>query len=114
MEKLEDVAKDEKTKSIRVNEYLEVLDNHLNPVPGVFAIGDNAMPVSGRLPATAQGKLARLAWLMIVATQQAKYTAKLLNSLAVGGKKENSSGFRWKNKGSMVLLGDKEVGRSPL
>ena len=42
---------------IRVNEHLSALDYHFNPIPGVFAIGDDAMPVSGRLPATAQGEL---------------------------------------------------------
>jgi hypothetical protein len=42
---------------LRVNEHLEVLDEHFNPISGVYAIGDNAMPVSGRLPATAQGEL---------------------------------------------------------
>jgi len=40
---------------LSVSKHLEVLDPQNNPIPGVFAIGDNAMPVSGRLPATAQG-----------------------------------------------------------
>lgn len=44
------------TARLRVNEHLEVLDEKFNPLSGVYAIGDNAMPVSGRLPATAQGE----------------------------------------------------------
>ena len=39
----------------------------------------------------------------------AKYTAKMLNANAVGAKLDNYPGFRWRNKGSMVLLGDHQA-----
>jgi NADH dehydrogenase FAD-containing subunit len=47
-----------KTADIRlkVGKQLQVLDEQSKPVPGVFALGDNATPADGTsLPATAQG-----------------------------------------------------------
>jgi NADH dehydrogenase FAD-containing subunit len=43
-------------RSLRVNDHLAVLDTENKPIDSVFAIGDNAMLESGRLPATAQGE----------------------------------------------------------
>lgn len=42
----------------------------------------------------------------------AKFTSKMLNAVAVGANLEQYPGFRWKNKGSMVLIGDKTVSYS--
>ena len=42
---------------LRVDGHLTVLDEDGHPIPDVYAIGDNAMPLSGRLPATAQGRV---------------------------------------------------------
>ena len=104
--------------SIRVNEQLEVLDPQLNPISGVYAIGDNAMPESGRLPATAQGECCGHTTAIresdpTVATQMATYITKTLNTTAAGASIESRPAFKWKNKGSMVLIGDKTVCRFP-
>jgi NADH dehydrogenase FAD-containing subunit len=48
---------------------------------------------------------------MIVATQMATYTTKMLDDVAKGAKVESRAGFKWKNKGSMVLIGDRSVSR---
>jgi len=41
----------------------------------------------------------------------ATYITKVLNAVAAGAKVEDHSGFKWKNKGSMVLIGEKTVSR---
>jgi hypothetical protein len=43
----------------------------------------------------------------------AKYMSKMLNATATGSKVEDYPGFRWKNKGSMVLIGDNKVSGDP-
>lgn len=91
---LQGVSKDPRTKSLRVDEHLHVLDDSGKPMPSVYAIGDNAMTGEGhRLPATAQ-----------VASQMATYTAKSLN-----GGDVRPEPFKWKNYGSMVFIGDYRV-----
>jgi NADH dehydrogenase len=51
------------------------------------------------LPATAQ-----------VASQMASWVSKTLKYTAQGGKMQDKPGFVWKNKGSMVFVGDYRVG----
>ena len=47
--------------------------------------------------------------LTTVASQMAKYMSKMLNASATGSKIQDYPGFRWKNKGSMVLIGDNKA-----
>ncbi|ORX35425.1 pyridine nucleotide-disulfide oxidoreductase-domain-containing protein [Kockovaella imperatae] len=92
---LKGLKKDEKTDSLIVNGQLNVFDEHGQSIPDVSAIGDNAMPQGGRLPATAQ-----------VASQMAKYMAKTLDASAKGTEIAAIKEFKWKNRGSMVLIGE--------
>jgi hypothetical protein len=49
---------------------------------------------------------------VIVADQEANWLSRTLNRVGRGEKLENIQGFKWKNKGSMVLIGDQQVSRS--
>lgn len=87
--------------SLHVTPHLNPTDPSGRPIHSVYAIGDNATPASGeRLPATAQ-----------VASQMAKYISKRLNAMAKGSEdgEGQGEGFKWKNKGSMVFVGDYRV-----
>jgi hypothetical protein len=44
-----------------------------------------------------------------VASQMAKYMTKSLNTMAKGQSLDSRSTFEWKNKGSMVSLGERAV-----
>ena len=86
---------------IHVSPYLQPLTAgpKQEPIRNVFAIGDNALPLRGdRLPATAQ-----------VASQMANWVSKTLKQTAKGSKLEDTSAFVWKNRGSMVFVGDYRV-----
>lgn len=86
---------------IHVSPYLQPLTAgpKQEPIRNVFAIGDNALPIEGgRLPATAQ-----------VASQMATWIAKTLKRTGKGAKLEDGSAFVWKNRGSMVFVGDYRV-----
>jgi len=86
--------------SLHVSPHLQVLDEQKQPIEGVFAIGDNSTPGDGnRLPATAQ-----------VAGQMATYLGKALNKTSSLSELVTQPGFTWKNRGSMVFIGDKNVG----
>ncbi|GFZ48804.1 hypothetical protein JCM24511_06553 [Saitozyma sp. JCM 24511] len=100
IQKLRGVSKDEKTQSLRVGPHLTPIDDETGrPMSDVFAIGDNCMPRDGpRLPATAQ-----------VASQMAKYTSKTLGALARGGSLAAIERFHWRNRGSMVFIGDQRA-----
>jgi NADH dehydrogenase FAD-containing subunit len=50
---------------------------------------------------------------MIVASQMATYMVKTLKATARGSKIQDQPGFRWKNKGSMVLIGDNKASGHP-
>ncbi|KAK4689155.1 NADH:quinone reductase (non-electrogenic), partial [Tremellales sp. Uapishka_1] len=96
VDSLSGVLKDEKTKSLEVNGSLSLLDEDGKAIPGVFAIGDNCTPAGGpRLPATAQ-----------VASQMAKHLSKTLNLVGNGKPLSETPPFAWKNRGSMVFIGD--------
>lgn len=85
--------------SLHVSPHLQVLDEQKQPIEGVFAIGDNSTPGDGnRLPATAQ-----------VAGQMATYLGKALNKTSSISELVSQPGFTWKNRGSMVFIGDKNV-----
>lgn len=89
----------ELTVRITVDEHLQVIDQASGTVvPNVWAIGDNCTPTTGRLPATAQ-----------VAAQMATYMAKSLNKLASGTDVKDLAAFKWKNRGSMVFIGDEKA-----
>ncbi|RSH82657.1 uncharacterized protein EHS24_007651 [Apiotrichum porosum] len=91
---IEGVSKD--VKAIKVGPQLQVLDGDGKHIPGVFAIGDNATPADGtRLPQTAQ-----------VASQMAGYMASTLGAVAKGKSLESQAAFEWKNRGSMVFIGN--------
>jgi NADH dehydrogenase len=121
MAKLKGISHDEKTQSyvspppldqpaipgradhsrIHVSPYLQPLTEGVDPqpIPNVFAIGDNALPLrGGRLPATAQ-----------VASQMASWVSKTLKYTGKGGQMEDKPAFVWKNRGSMVFVGDYRV-----
>ncbi|ORY35769.1 pyridine nucleotide-disulfide oxidoreductase-domain-containing protein [Naematelia encephala] len=94
MSKLAGVKRDEKNKSIRVDQHLRVINTSDQPMSDVFAVGDNAMPEEGRLPATAQ-----------VASQMAKNLSKKLNAMGRGTDLNKTEAFTWSNRGSMVSVG---------
>lgn len=48
----------------------------------------------------------------VVASQMATYLGKALNKTSAGSELVAQPGFKWKNKGSMVFIGDQSV-RSP-
>lgn len=82
-----------------MDEHLQVIDSASGTVvPNVWAIGDNCTPTSGPLPATAQ-----------VAAQMATYMAKSLNKVANGTPVGDLAPFKWRNKGSMVFIGDEKA-----
>lgn len=82
--------------SLKVDPHLRVLDASGAPIPDVFALGDNSTPEDGhRLPATAQ-----------VASQMAGWMSSTLKSLGQGGSIADVKPFAWKDRGSMVFIGD--------
>jgi NADH dehydrogenase len=96
-----------------------VLDAEGKPIDSVFAIGDNATPGDGtRLPATAQGESRRghrqrqdtsTRLTKQVASQMAAYLVKAFNKTSSDSELAALPAFEWKNKGSMVFIGDSSV-----
>jgi len=87
------IAKDDKTGSIIVDDHMRVQVRNgdaTETLPDVFAIGDCAKIQDSSLPATAQ-----------VASQQASYLAKHFNK----GDLDSSPGFSFTNWGAMAYLG---------
>ncbi|KAI5476170.1 FAD/NAD(P)-binding domain-containing protein [Pseudohyphozyma bogoriensis] len=93
---LTDLKQDPKSKSLMVDNYFKTswADGGINH--DVFAIGDNAMLESGKLPATAQ-----------VANQEAKHLAKVLNNAVLD--RAPPKEFEFKNAGIMTYVGSWEA-----
>ncbi len=106
---------------MKIDQHLRPIDMDGKPISNVFAIGDNATPSNGnRLPATAQGtslpmlfSKQLLTTLLSVASQMASHLSKSLNAIGKGANIEQTTGFAWKNRGSMVFIGDERVGALP-
>ncbi|KAF8489842.1 hypothetical protein JB92DRAFT_2755305 [Gautieria morchelliformis] len=97
VESITELAKDERTGSLVVNDQLNVLTQGTSEAAeDVWAIGDACVRESPdhRLPATAQ-----------VAYQEAKYLAKKLNCIGRHGY-ASSKPFEFRNMGSLAYLGD--------
>lgn len=81
---------------LKVDPHLRVLDASGKPLDGIFALGDNSTPMDGhRLPATAQ-----------VASQMAGWMSSSLKQLGRGKSLADIKPFAWKDRGSMVFIGD--------
>ncbi|KAF8580746.1 FAD/NAD(P)-binding domain-containing protein [Ramaria rubella] len=97
IESISEFSKDEKTGSLLVNEQLNVVrQDNQSVVEDIWAIGDACVVESGqaRLPATAQ-----------VAYQEAKYVAKILNTIGKCGY-ATPKPFNFNNMGKLAYLGD--------
>jgi NADH dehydrogenase FAD-containing subunit len=93
VEGITELRKDDKTRSLAVNDRLEPLDAATGkPLPEVLALGDCAQIVGEPLPATAQ-----------VASQQAKYAVRKLNALA--RERALDEPFRFNYQGSLAYIG---------
>ncbi|GAA6015423.1 hypothetical protein JCM11491_000426 [Sporobolomyces phaffii] len=94
VEALGDLAHDTKTHALKVTDGLNAIRTSDGGVErDVFVVGD-ASALEAKLPATAQ-----------VASQEALFVAKHLNSLAKGQTTEGDKKFEFNNQGSLAYLG---------
>ncbi|GAA6016866.1 hypothetical protein JCM8202_004459 [Rhodotorula sphaerocarpa] len=91
VESIQELQKDEKTHSLRISDQFRTYKKDGEEMKDVFCIGD-ASALEQKLPATAQ-----------VASQEAQWLAKVLNS-EVSGKKDPGS-FVFHNQGTMAYIG---------
>ncbi|GEM10142.1 NADH dehydrogenase [Rhodotorula toruloides] len=92
IQSIKELQKDEKTKSLKINDTFNPVTDEGKELKDVFVIGD-ASALQEKLPATAQ-----------VASQEAHWLSKILNAEARG--QEPPGGFTFHNRGTMAYLGD--------